>query len=58
SPGVMKCNETNPCSNLFFDGVNVYNQSSFPIKDGYFCENFSGFARNSNIVPSCLKKID
>jgi hypothetical protein len=56
SPGIMICNETNPCT-IEFDNVNVYNPSQFPVKDYYLCENFSGTARNSNIVPSCLTDI-
>jgi hypothetical protein len=57
SPGIMICNETNPCTSLIFDSVNVHNPSPYPIKDFYLCEHFSGTARNSNIVPSCLTDI-
>lgn len=57
SPGIMRCDEKNPCNNLVFDGVNVYNRSLFPVEEGYLCENFSGYASNSNLVPSCLKKV-
>ncbi|RNA26782.1 glycoside hydrolase family, partial [Brachionus plicatilis] len=46
SPGIMRCHEKNPCKNLIFDGVNVYNRSLFPIENGYLCENFSGHAKN------------
>lgn len=58
SPGIMICNATNPCTNLIFDNVNVYNRSLFPVEKGYLCENFSGYARNSNLVPDCLTKLD
>ena len=57
SPGIMVCNSTNPCTNLIFDNVNVYGRSTFPVADGYLCENFSGYAKNSNLVPSCLKDL-
>jgi hypothetical protein len=33
----------------------VYNPSPFPIKEYYLCQYFSGYAVNSNIVPSCLE---
>ena len=55
SPGIIICNESNPCTNLIFDSVNVYHRSTFPVQEGFLCENFSGFARNSNSVPNCLK---
>lgn len=58
SPGILICNETNPCTNIVFDNVNVYNMSIWPVKDGYLCENFKGYAINSNIVPSCFKSLD
>lgn len=58
SPGILICNATNPCTNLLFDGVNVYGKSDWPIKEGYLCENFHGSARNSNLVPDCLKNED
>lgn len=58
SPGILLCNETNPCINLIFDGVNVYNKSVWPIADGYLCKNFRGFAVNSNLVPNCLNNLD
>lgn len=57
SPGIMICNSTNPCTNFLFDNVNVNNRSDFPIKDGYLCENISGYAKNSNLVPNCLQKL-
>ena len=43
---------------ILFDNVNVYNRSLFPVRDGYLCENISGYARNSNLIPSCLTKVD
>ena len=58
SPGILICNETNPCTNMIFDNVNVYNMSHWPIKDGYLCESFNGYAINSNLVPSCFKKVN
>jgi hypothetical protein len=58
SPGMFLCNATNPCTNLVFDRVNVYNRSTFPIEDGYLCQNFNGTARNSNLVPKCLTPLD
>jgi polygalacturonase len=57
SPGIIICNSTNPCTNLIFDNVNVYDRSEFPVAGGYLCENFSGSVRNSNLVPSCLKDL-
>jgi hypothetical protein len=58
SPGLIVCNVTNPCTNLVFDNVNVYDRSYFPVKEGFYCENGSGYAKNSNLYPSCLKQND
>lgn len=41
---------------MVFDNVNVYNMSVWPIKDGYLCQNFKGYAVNSNVVPNCFEK--
>lgn len=56
SPGILQCNETNPCRNFLFDNVNVYNWSEFPIQQGYLCKNVIGQAVNSNLVPDCFPK--
>ena len=55
SPGIFLCNESNPCTNLVFDGLNVYDKSSWPVPEGFLCINFHGHAVNSNLVPDCLK---
>lgn len=57
APGIMICNQTNPCHNFVFDNVNVYNPASFPFS-GYLCNFVSGYAKNSNLVPDCLKNIE
>ena len=57
SPGILICNQTNPCTNFLFDNVNAYKQSAYPVSDGYICENVSGFAKNSNVYPKCLTNI-
>ena len=54
SPGIIICNETNPCTNFIFDNVNVYNKSPFPVENGYLCKNVIGHAINSNLVPDCF----
>ena len=57
SPGIMICNSTNPCTGFVFDNVNVYNRSTFPVQSGYLCEYIKGYAKNSNLVPSCLDSL-
>ena len=57
SPGIIVCNATNPCTNFLFDNVNVYNRSTWPIQEGFYCENVKGFARNSNLFPNCFNDI-
>ncbi|OMJ70769.1 hypothetical protein SteCoe_31190 [Stentor coeruleus] len=57
SPGVLLCNETNPCTNFLFDNVNVYHRSFFPVPEGYYCSNVQGWAKNSNVYPRCFTKI-
>jgi hypothetical protein len=57
SPGILLCNQTNPCNNFVFDHVNVYNASQFPIEQGYLCENVNGYAIESNLLPNCFKNI-
>ena len=52
SPGLILCNQTNPCTNFLFDNVNVYNRSPFPVEKGYMCENVIGHAINSNLFDS------
>ena len=58
SPGLIVCNSTNPCTNFLFDNVNVYDRSYFPVKRGFYCENASGTAKNSNLYPGCLTEAD
>lgn len=53
SPGIIKCNETNPCTDFVFENVNVYNPSKFPINDGFLCENAYIDVKNSNLKPIC-----
>ena len=57
SPGVLLCNATNPCTNFLFENVNVFNRSHFPVVEGFYCENVSGFSKNSNLFPHCLTEI-
>ena len=57
SPGVLLCNATNPCTNFLFENVNVYNRSHFPVPEGFYCENVSGFSKNSNLFPHCLTDV-
>lgn len=51
-PGVILCNETNPCSNFLFE--NVRNTGFFIVQDNYVCENVQGTVINSNPNPGCF----
>eukprot|EP01116_Phalansterium_solitarium_P003427 TRINITY_DN14251_c0_g1_i1.p1 TRINITY_DN14251_c0_g1~~TRINITY_DN14251_c0_g1_i1.p1 ORF type:complete len:447 (+),score=149.96 TRINITY_DN14251_c0_g1_i1:347-1687(+) len=52
-PGILRCNETNPCTGIDFDGVTFADWVVEPSQD-YICENVQGQATASNPVPSCL----
>ena len=43
-PGIMRCNETNPCGDFFFKNVNIKGWLS---KKGYICENIYGYSMDS-----------
>lgn len=58
SPGILLCNETNPCNNFIFDNVNAYDWSTDPIQQGFICKNIRLTAINSNLVPNCVPTND
>jgi len=47
-PGIIRCNETNPCDNFMFDNVNV---SGWMSNKGYICENINGISYDSYPIP-------
>ena len=51
-PGVILCNETNPCTNINFDGVS--NSGSFLVQKDYVCKSALGTVTGSSPVPGCL----
>ena len=51
NPGIMSCNETNPCTGFVFDNVKFVGDSIEP----YVCQNIYGEATNSYPNPWCFK---
>eukprot|EP01102_Stenamoeba_stenopodia_P022513 TRINITY_DN9415_c0_g1_i1.p1 TRINITY_DN9415_c0_g1~~TRINITY_DN9415_c0_g1_i1.p1 ORF type:complete len:524 (-),score=106.39 TRINITY_DN9415_c0_g1_i1:119-1690(-) len=51
-PGVILCNDTNPCSGFSFE--NVSNNGEFLVQKDYVCVSAYGTASNSNPVPPCF----
>jgi len=54
SPGILRCNETAPCSGFVFDNVIVSKPGKFPIGATYICENIEGVSLNSSPTPPCF----
>ena len=51
-PGVVLCNETQPCSNIQF--INVKNHGEFIVQSNYVCQNVENFiSTSSNPSLSC-----
>jgi polygalacturonase len=38
SPGVLRCNDTNPCTGWLFEDVNISSATNFPAGDAFICE--------------------
>jgi polygalacturonase len=54
SPGVLRCNETNPCSGWQFDNVHMSSVSDWPVAGGFLCENVVGSTwTNTSPMPNC-----
>lgn len=51
-PGVLLCNETNPCTNFQFN--NVKNTGFFEVQKDYYCDYVSGSSSNSLPEIPCL----
>ena len=52
SPGVLIANATNPGTGFVFDGVVVYNASTWPVAGGYLVESIQGVATGgTNPIP-------
>ena len=54
-PIIIKCNATNPCSDIHFDEVQVDSWRIGNKKTGYVCEEASGTITNSTPEVECLK---
>ena len=52
SPGIIRCNETNPCTGFDFDNVTVTGWLS---GEGYITENVEGVSKNSNPIPAFIQ---
>lgn len=51
--GIMRCNETNPCTNFTMDNV-INHQHSETNSYDYICENIDIMVINSNPDPKCI----
>jgi hypothetical protein len=51
-PGVLLCNETNPCSGFVFN--NVKNKGNFLVQSNYVCQNTIASFIDSDPVPDCI----
>lgn len=51
SPGIIRCNETNPCTGFDFDNVSV---TGWLESEGYICENVEGIYSNADPAPACF----
>ncbi|CUG78731.1 glycoside hydrolase family 28, putative [Bodo saltans] len=43
SPGVLRCNETNPCRDFYFEDVNIQTDTGFPFGVNYLCHAIENF---------------
>jgi hypothetical protein len=52
SPGILRCNASNPCTNIVLRDVHV-SGNDWPVT-GYICEHVQGTVVDSAPVPSCM----
>lgn len=50
SPGILRCNADNPCTNFTFLNVSV---DGWLKSEGFICENVQGVFSNVDPAPSC-----
>lgn len=43
SPGVLRCNASNPCRNFYFEDVNIQTDTGFPFGQNYLCDAIENF---------------
>lgn len=43
SPGVIRCNETNPCRDFYFEDVNIQTDTGYPFGVNYLCHAIDNF---------------
>jgi len=55
-PGVILCNETNPCRDFVWE--DVYNEGPFFVGEDYVCQYASGIVSNSKPAPSCFTPVE
>lgn len=52
-PGIIRCNETNPCTGFVFDNVNAHGWWKH-LRISYIVENVYGTVSNSSPVPAYI----
>ena len=52
-PGIIRCNETNPCTGFVFDNVNAHGWWKY-LRISYIVENVYGTVSNSSPVPAYI----
>jgi hypothetical protein len=58
SPGIIRCNESAPCTGFVFDNVVVDKWDKWPFADGYKVENVFGVVSNSSPAPAFATETD
>ncbi len=51
SPGIIRCNESAPCTDFVWDNVQLTNVGDFPFGYDYFVEHTQGLVINSSPAP-------
>lgn len=51
SPGVLRCNETNPCRDFYFEDVIIQTDTGFPFGVNYLCHAIENFTIVGNSSP-------
>lgn len=54
SPGVLRCNATNPCRDFYFENVNIQTDTGFPFGDNFLCEAIDNFTIINGNPAQCI----
>jgi hypothetical protein len=54
SPGILRCNESNPCRDFLFDGVNIVSDTGFPVGQAFLCHAVENFTMVRGTPVECV----